>query len=343
MQLATSIQHLDYVMKLPPEMKKYRDDNILPQYILSKQNYNVDDEWGIGLWAWVNGIFVNTDMLKEAGLPIGLKYFEDIIPYAKKMTKYDGTGEITRAGISLRLSGQGSGVAQKWAMIGVFNAMHHVIVQQPDGKWREDYNNDAGRNTLQYYIDCLYKHKVNSYKIKQDTEAFGLELAAMYQRDNPVIGYMKKNAPKVNYDILQMPMLKGVEKKVMLTAVQSFYVTKISKYPQAAWAFVKYFQQPKWQEMIGIETGYEPVNKKTDRDKLYKLEPRLKSFDTSVYDKVFFEPAIPVWDEIQTKLAQRLVDAFRRQDLLDNPQGISKVISDAAEETTTILKESGFY
>ncbi|NQS90427.1 hypothetical protein HQ584_11640 [Patescibacteria group bacterium] len=48
-------------------------------------------------------------------------------------------------------------------------------------------------------------------------------------------------------------------------------------------------------------------------------------------------------DEIYTKLAERLMAAYRRSDLLDNPRGIARVIADAAEETDNILKEAGLY
>jgi len=48
-------------------------------------------------------------------------------------------------------------------------------------------------------------------------------------------------------------------------------------------------------------------------------------------------------DEIYTKLAERLMAAYTRKDLLDNPEGIAKVIAEAAEETDNILKEAGLY
>jgi division protein CdvB (Snf7/Vps24/ESCRT-III family) len=40
-------------------------------------------------------------------------------------------------------------------------------------------------------------------------------------------------------------------------------------------------------------------------------------------------------------MADRLMAAFKRADLMDNPAGIAKVIKDAAEETNRILDENG--
>jgi hypothetical protein len=40
-------------------------------------------------------------------------------------------------------------------------------------------------------------------------------------------------------------------------------------------------------------------------------------------------------------MAERIMTAFKRADLKDNPQGITKVISDMAEETNRILADNG--
>ena len=56
---------------------------------------------------------------------------------------------------------------------------------------------------------------------------------------------------------------------------------------------------------------------------------------------LFTVPPIGPIDEIQTRLAERLVAAFTDANLIDNPDGIAKVLSDAAKETDDILKREG--
>jgi hypothetical protein len=40
-------------------------------------------------------------------------------------------------------------------------------------------------------------------------------------------------------------------------------------------------------------------------------------------------------------MADRLMAAFKRADLMDNPAGIAKVIKETAEETNRILEDHG--
>jgi multiple sugar transport system substrate-binding protein len=58
------------------------------------------------------------------------------------------------------------------------------------------------------------------------------------------------------------------------------------------------------------------------------------------YDEYGY-PVIGPFDEVMTKLAERLVAAYANKSLLDNPAGIAKVLEDAAKETNDILKKAG--
>jgi hypothetical protein len=65
-----------------------------------------------------------------------------------------------------------------------------------------------------------------------------------------------------------------------------------------------------------------------------------------VWDKgreLYAEPAIPVWDELETKLADRLVAAYADKSLLDNPAGTAKAIKDMAAQSDDLLKKAGVY
>jgi hypothetical protein len=56
-----------------------------------------------------------------------------------------------------------------------------------------------------------------------------------------------------------------------------------------------------------------------------------------VYD---YENIIPIF-EVHSRMVDRLMAAFKRADLMDNPAGITKVIKDTADETNRILDENG--
>ena len=71
---------------------------------------------------------------RRPGSPAPPATFPEMVDAARKMTKLDGSGRMTRSGISLRLSGQGSGIAEKFRFV-LEPAGGSLIVKTPSGKW----------------------------------------------------------------------------------------------------------------------------------------------------------------------------------------------------------------
>jgi multiple sugar transport system substrate-binding protein len=285
-------------------------------------------------------IFWNKTMFAEAGLPGAPTNWDEVISYAQKLAQYDKEGNLTRSGISLRLTGGGSGLTSKFALW-LYPAGGTIIKKYPDGKWRDDYDNEAGRDTLKLHIDLLYKYHVDDHKIKHDTEAFALGLTAMFIRESSVIGYMKEYAPQVEYDTALLPSYKRVG---TLDNAQNLYVTKACKNPEIAWDFIKFMLQPKYQQYLLETVGWLPARLDVDFSSVLEKNPQYRNFVKFPENyEFYYESSIPCYDEIATRLAQRLEDAYLDQTLLDNPEGIAKVIHEAAEETNNILKENNIY
>ena len=82
----------------------------------TRRSRNRDREgkpWGVPWWSGRNGLFYNIDHLRAAGLSEPPKTYEEVWKYAEKLTQKGAKGELTRAGISLRLTGP-SGGTQKF-------------------------------------------------------------------------------------------------------------------------------------------------------------------------------------------------------------------------------------
>jgi len=153
-------------------------------------------------------MFYNKDYFKEAGITKVPTTVDEMIAASKKLTKYDARGNVTRAGLDYRVMGGGAGTSQKYwtqAMI-PYGAK---VIEPVGGKWRVGYNNEGGRNALKMYIDALYKDKVVAFDHKHDAEGFGLGISAMFQREAWVVGYLEKEAPKLNYGVFPMPKGPG--------------------------------------------------------------------------------------------------------------------------------------
>jgi len=222
---------------------------------LVKNNLYNGKYYGVPYLVGRHGIYYNTDMFAAAGLPAdGPKTMDDLRNFAKKLAKYDAAGNLTVSGISLRLSGAGSGIAEKFWMY-LYPMGGSLVEQTKSGKWHNNYNNDAGLATLQWYLDIVYKDKTNNPQVPADTAGFSDGKVAMYARESSPIGAIAKNAPNLKYATVPMP--KGVRWGDLANG-ENLYVTRNSKYPEVAWDFVK-FMLSKPDEWLAKAGFVQPV------------------------------------------------------------------------------------
>lgn len=296
--------------------------------------------YGIPFFQGRQVMFWNKKMYKEAGLSHAPRTWEEVIEYSQKLAKHDSSGSLTRAGISLRKSGGGSGLAEKF-WFWLYPAGGNIVNEVSPGKYRNGYDNAAGRATLKLYIDLLYKYKVDDFKVKADAEGFGLENSAMFTRESWVVGYMQKSAPKVEFDTAPLPKNK---RGGTICNLVNFYVTKNCKNPKEAWNFAQFMLKPEYQKLLLSKIGWFPCRTDVDYEPIYKATPQYRAFmELPKGYKLYTVPPIACFDEIETKMAEKLSAAFMDSSLVNNPKKIAKVIKTAAKETDQILKDNGVY
>ena len=69
--------------------------------------------WGVPEFVSAVALYYNKDYLTAAGVQPPTT-MDQIMAAAPLLTKYDASGAVSRSGLSFRLSGQGSGVAEKF-------------------------------------------------------------------------------------------------------------------------------------------------------------------------------------------------------------------------------------
>jgi len=215
------------------------------------------------------------------------------------------------------------------------------VVQAKSGKWHNNYDNEAGRAALKYYVDAVHKYQVDDPKLPHDAGAFAGEQAAMLMREAWVIGEIKAKGPKVQYGTVPFPRAKRWGGMIQ---PWSLYVTKSTKHADAAWDFAQFLVSPPMAVLLVQMTGWTSMRDDVDWTPILKETPQFKPF--LVWDKgraQYAEPAIPVWDELETKLAEKLVTAFADKSLVDNADGIAKRIKDMAAQTDDLLKKANLY
>jgi multiple sugar transport system substrate-binding protein len=291
----------------------------------------------------IKALFWNTEMFKAAGLTRAPRTFAEVFEYAKKLAVYDSNGVLTRSGHSLRLSGQGSGIAEKFEFL-LYPMGGDVLVEsktQP-GKFHAGYNNDAGRKALKFYIDAVYVDKWDSFEIKHDTEAFELGLTAMYFRESNVVADIAEKVPNLSYDTAVIP---SDLRSGCLRASDYFYVTKSCKNPEVAYDFVLFMVNDANSRWLFDNVGWPPSRLDVDYSEVFAKKPQLRAFIERPTDYVEYDNThnVSCFDEVQTKLAERLAQAYLNSSLVNNPASIAKAIADAAEETNAILRRNGVY
>jgi multiple sugar transport system substrate-binding protein len=318
------------------QTKGWWDESVLKYFTINGKRYTVPFFEGRA------AMFYNKDCFKEAGLaepsadtPMDWNTFLDAV---KKTTKRDASGKVTRAGLSLRLSGQGSGVGEKFWIMGIPRGFDPITVDA-SGKYKMALNSDAGQKNLQTYLDMLYTLKTDSIDLQHDSQGFELGQSCMFQRESWVIGDIAKNAPTLNYGT--MPMPSDVRSGTLRSPI-GMWVTKSAKNPELAWTFAMFMANAENQNYMLDNVGWLPSRMDVDYSAVLNKKPAFKAFlPKDPNYKWFYYPQLGVFDEIQTKYSDRLVKAYLDSSLATNPAGVKKVLDDANVEANAILKRDG--
>lgn len=330
----------DLIPEVPAEVLA-KFPNAWDQSIIDYNLYN-GKRYSVPFFEGRSAFFVNTDCLAEAGLPVPPQdkpiSWDEFVNMAQKMAKVDASGKVERAGLSLRLSGGSSGVAEKYWVQGMPFGLQ-LLVPTADGKWKSGINSEASFKTLKFYIDSLYNQKVDSHELKHDAEGFELGQACMFQRETWVVGDIAKKAPDLKYTTMPLPKADGWN---YLRNSFGLYVTRTTKNPELAWAFVEALVAAEAQQYMIEATGWLPSRSDVDYSAILEKTPAFKSF--LVKDPAYtpmYTPKLGVFNEIWTKFAERMIKAYLDPSLVNNDAAIQKLLDDASAEANEILDREG--
>ncbi len=286
-------------------------------------------------------LFYNKTMFKEAGLDPNNppKTFPELMAAAQKLTKYDSKGNIVRSGHSLRISGGGSGLTEKFRFV-LNNAGGDLIIPTRNGKWKNGLDNKAGQEALKYYIDAIHKYKVDNPQVKHDSDAFVTETTAMFLRESWVIGEVKSKNPKLDFGVAPMP---GWKRNDTLSQPWAVYMSDQGAKSKDVREFFKLLTSEQAAEKLIDLSGWIP-ERKFNSDLLVKETPQYEIFVNPPKNLGYYsDPVMPAFDEVQTKVADKLVELFLDSKLVDNPAGISKAVKELGNLVDSILKRNNTY
>ena len=248
----------------------------------------LDGKW-FGL-PWSLGSFVlayNKDHFREAGLVGPPKDYDQLMDYAKKLTKYDSSGNVTRSGLFIRKAGHPQGTATKWVQF--YTAWGgQMPLFDKKGVY---FNNKAARDSLQYYLDAIYKHKVDSFSVEGDMTGLGKGTTSMVFREPGTLILLETMYPDRKYGVFSVPT--KVQPGTGLTGLIAV-VNSHSKNKAAVWDFLEWLYQPENIVEVGKAVGT-AILKQNLSDPYFQKELYVAENRQNVEhpESVFVDPMIP--------------------------------------------------
>ena len=211
--------------------------------------------WGIPFQRSTVVLYYNKDAFKEAGLdpshPPGT--WTEMRDYAQKLTKRDGSGNVSQWGVQIPSSG-----FPYWLFQGLVIENGTNLMNQAGTEVYYDEPEVIG--ALQYWLDLVNKYKVHPPGIVEwgttPKDFFERKVAMMWTTTGNLTNV--KNNAKFDFGVAMLPASK---QRGSPTGGGNFYIFKKSTPEQraAAFKFIKWVTAPERAAQWGIDTGYVAV------------------------------------------------------------------------------------
>ena len=146
-----------------------------------------DNYWALPTAVRSLALFYNQRLFDEAGVDGPPENLDELVEIAKKLTKRDGAGNLTQAGMTIGMNAQD----HHW--------FREVLVRQMGGDpYMDDYrkvnyNSDAGTQAIDFYTGLVNEHKVAAFGFMDEPQAaFKAGMAGMHIDGSFRIGSLNK-------------------------------------------------------------------------------------------------------------------------------------------------------
>ena len=205
-------------MKKEPELAKEFYPEVLRNWVFEGKQY------GLPFIISKTLLFYNKNMFKEAGLKDLPKNFDEMMSYARQMTKAEKSGFMT--------------LNFDWLYWPLF-AMNGIELLTPDLK-KAAFNTPQAVKAVETLAKATQDGVINKIswtgRWVEPNDAFAAGTVGMFQAHAPAFLWFKSKAPWVNEDTVGAAHLPG---GWSTPNSHSILISKSCKYPDAAWDMLK--------------------------------------------------------------------------------------------------------
>jgi len=233
----------DFCDKMPADLAKTWDEN-LPKYMMEMgrwqgARYGYPIEHGN-----FQMMYINVDLFKKAGLNPDRppKTYDEWLPAMKKLTVLDAKGEASQVGFAIRHKGHPVGITDKFLPFA--HAWGARMLSPNLDKATGFANGPEMVAALEFFGNLVLKEKVSSLTLGNPEDAFGQKRAGVIYRESWFYGWVKKNAPEVNFRIYALPCGRACPGAGQLFPWANL-VYKDSPNKQMTWEFIRFISTAK--------------------------------------------------------------------------------------------------
>jgi len=225
-------------------------DEIESNFFKMVSSMKVDgDYWGLPTAVRSLALFYNNDLFSEAGLSGPPETLDQMVEYAKKLTKTDSAGNYIQVGFAVDTDGQDHHFWRE-VLIRHFGGQPY----SNDGQ-KVSYNTDAGAEALKYLTDFEKTHKTGSNGfMNRGQDAFAAGKAGMVLDGSFRISKFNKT-DGLNFSISELPGHNGTRYNFSSFWANALSTKAKGEKKEAAAKFLKYLTSEEamqvWLDTVG--------------------------------------------------------------------------------------------
>ena len=228
----------------------FPQDEIESNFFKMVSSMKVDgDYWGLPTAVRSLALFYNNDLFSEAGLSGPPETLDQMVEYAKKLTKTDSAGNYIQVGFAVDTDGQDHHFWRE-VLIRHFGGQPY----SNDGQ-KVTYNTDAGAEALKYLTDFEKTHKTGSNGfMNRGQDAFAAGKAGMVLDGSFRISKFNKT-DGLNFSISELPGHNGTRYNFSSFWANALSTKAKGEKKEAAAKFLKYLTSEEamqvWLDTVG--------------------------------------------------------------------------------------------